>query len=97
VVGIDNNNNNNYIIVMSNETTTQNQEAKMATTIEQVKAVKVGGMAPDCFGRMAEVVEINHRGLDIHGKLFVHYYVKFGETSRISNSIKEGRVESFVN
>lgn len=59
-------------------------------TRKEVEAVKVGSMAPNCFGEMAEVKEVFGRGDDINGKAYVCYYTYFGKDGgSISNSLKE--------
>lgn len=65
-------------------------------TREQIENLQVGDIALDPFGRMQEVVEITAKKEDINGKLFVHYYVKFGENSRISMSQKENKLTRTV-
>ena len=61
-------------------------------TRDDVATIAVGKPAPDCFGKLAKVVEITYRGPDIHGKLFACYYTDFGTGSRISNSVKEDEI-----
>ena len=56
---------------------------------DDVANLKIGDLAPDCWGRMAEVVEIAARKEDVSGKLFVLYYTRTGPTSRCSTSMKE--------
>ena len=54
-----------------------------------IENLKVGDLAPDCFGGMCPVVEITAMKEDILGKLFVCYYTLLSETSRISHSMTE--------
>ncbi len=64
-------------------------------TRQDVDSLKVGDIAPNCFGDNGIVREITYRGVDIHGKLYVGYYVTWhDETSRISSSLKEDEVLS---
>ena len=57
-----------------------------------INALKVGDLAPNAFGSMAEVVEITCRRDDIEGKRFVLYYTRTSPTSQMSMSMKEGRL-----
>lgn len=61
-------------------------------TREQVQALTVGDLAPDCFGRWAKVTRVYGQQDDMSGKAFVCYYTEFGEHSTVSNSMKEGEV-----
>lgn len=54
-----------------------------------IEQIKVGSMAPDPFGGMRIVTEINYSGFDICGKFFCGYTVEFGPQSTITMSIKE--------
>lgn len=58
-----------------------------------VRNLKVGDFAPDCFGDMSEVTEIYGQQVDIKGNPFVCYYTKFSDNgSNISNSMKSGEL-----
>jgi hypothetical protein len=60
-------------------------------TREDIESLKIGDLAPDCFGNVSKVVTIFAKKEDISGKLFACYYVEFGSNGgTISNSIKEG-------
>lgn len=59
-------------------------------TRQQIENLKVGDLLPNCFGQMKPITKINHIGYDVNGKLFITFYQKFGSTSEMSNSIKEG-------
>lgn len=62
-------------------------------TRAEIDALQVGQLAPDCFGRLAEVKSIYARSDDINGKRFVCYYTVFGSGgSTCSMSQKEGEV-----
>lgn len=61
-------------------------------TREDVENLKVGDLAPDCFGKMRRVTEIFARREDINGKLFVCFYTEFGERSTMSGSMKEDEI-----
>jgi len=61
-------------------------------TRQWVEGLRIGDMAPDCFGRLRPVVDIFARGDDIQGRAFVCYYTKFSDCSRISGSAKEGEL-----
>ena len=66
-------------------------------TRQDVESLKVGDIAPNCFGDNGTVKEITYRGIDIHGKAYVGYYVTWhDDTSRISESLKENEVLSTV-
>ena len=69
----------------------RNIEAFLAERAD-VLALKVGDMAPDCFGSLRRVVEIFARDVDRSGRHFVCFRQEFGEGSTISGSIKEGEV-----
>lgn len=58
-----------------------------------VESLKVGDMAPDCFGGLQEVVCIDHKGVDITGRPFVAYTLKFHESSTISGSMKANSLQ----
>lgn len=61
----------------------------MLPTLDDVVNLRVGDLAPNCFGALAEVTEIRYRGTDLHGKAFVGYYTRTGHTSSISMSMKQ--------
>jgi len=61
-----------------------------------VEELMVGDPAPDCFGRMAEVVKIIYRGQDVHGNFYVGVRLAFGDRSTITESYKQGRVHICV-
>lgn len=61
-------------------------------TAEWIAALQVGDMAPDCFGRMAEVTRISAKSEDIEGRPFVCLYTKLSETSQVSGSFKAGEL-----
>jgi hypothetical protein len=67
-------------------------------TREDITSLKVGDEAPDCFNRLAPIVEIYARGDDIKGQAYICYYVVFNSAtgSRISDSLKEGEIHSSV-
>jgi len=58
-------------------------------TRQDIAALEVGDLAPDCFGGMSVVTEIFGRGEDIHGDLYVCYYTKHGENGAISGSMTQ--------
>lgn len=57
-----------------------------------VRELKIGDLAPDCFGRLSKVTEIFARDVDIHGDRFVCYYTEFGANGSMSHSMKEGEL-----
>lgn len=58
-------------------------------TREDVLNLKVGDLAPDCFGNMKRVVDIYAQKDDVHGKAFVCYYTVWSDNAKMSHSIKE--------
>ena len=67
----------------------------MTYTREQIDGITVGKtkIAAGCDGRFGEptvVVSIHAKQEDIHGKLFVCGYRRFGDNACISFSVKEG-------
>lgn len=66
-------------------------------TREDVEALKVGDLAPNCFGGMAIVKEITYRGVNLKGKAYVGYYAAFGDNNgSISGSLIENQTVSTV-
>lgn len=61
-------------------------------TRDQVESLRVGDVAPDCFGGLSPVVEIFARGDDIEGRAFVCYYSSVRGTLKVSNSMKQDTV-----
>jgi hypothetical protein len=59
-------------------------------TREQVENLKVGDVVPNMFGKPQKVTKINHKGLDVNNKLFVHFYQEFGDDAEMSAVMKEG-------
>lgn len=47
--------------------------------LADVENLQVGDLAPDCFGKLAKVTRIFHRGTDINGKRFVCYYTSIND------------------
>lgn len=59
-------------------------------TRADILALRVGDLAPNCFGKLARVTEIHAQQDDIKGKAFVCYYIEFGDNgSTMSGSLKE--------
>ena len=65
-------------------------------TALDIDALEIGMFVYDCFGSPSEVVKIFHKGTDVNGKKFACMYLKFGETSMISQSIKEGEKPDYL-
>lgn len=61
-------------------------------TSTHIDNLKVGDQVINCFGKFAEVVEINYRGVDAEGRKFVGFYTSTGGTGSVSGSLKEGRL-----
>jgi hypothetical protein len=57
-------------------------------TTDEIDAMAEGDMAINPFGRMAEIVEIRYRGIDVNGRAFCGYTVRQSETSVITMSRK---------
>lgn len=49
-------------------------------------------MVLDCFGNMAEVVNIIGCGTDVNGRAFVCFDTRLSETSTVSGSMKEDTI-----
>ncbi len=65
-------------------------------TLHDIESLKVGDMAPDCFGKMNQVIKVEHKGKDINGKLFVCYHTWFSHATTISMSMKEDELVRHV-
>ena len=60
---------------------------------EDIVNLRVGDMAPDCWGKMSKVVEISFVGETCKGMPFVHFYTELSATSRVSGSMVVGIVQ----
>ena len=58
-------------------------------TRKQLEVVQPGDLLPNCFGKLAKVVEVTHRGLDITGRYFICVRLQFSDNSAITDSYKE--------
>ena len=58
-------------------------------TRKQLEAVQPGDLLPNCFGKLTQVIEVTHRGLDITGRYFICVKLQFSENSTITDSYKE--------
>jgi hypothetical protein len=58
-------------------------------TRSDIENMAVGDFAPNVFGKFARVKEIFARGISIHNKAYVCYYVEFGDNGTISESMTE--------
>jgi hypothetical protein len=63
---------------------------------KDVHGLQIGDLVFNCFGQLKPVVEILHRGTDIHGKSFVTFNQRLGENSTMSGSIKTDEAIIFV-
>lgn len=64
---------------------------------DDVRNLKVGDLAPDCFGNIKPVLSITFAGDDIHGKAYVGYYTQLvNGDGKVSMSIKEDEIVSTV-
>lgn len=67
-------------------------------TRDDVTGIKVGDLAPDCFGKLSRVTRISYSGEDKSGLAFVGYFTAMSDKDTpengcgCSNSIKEGRL-----
>ena len=59
---------------------------------DDVLNLKVGDLAPDCFGEEKPITSIFARGFDVTGRAYVCYYTEFGARGSVSNSLKEGEI-----
>jgi hypothetical protein len=66
-------------------------------TRQQIESLQIGDLVPNCFGQMKPITRITCKSEDIKGKFFACFYQKFGETSEMSHSVKEGESMIFVN
>ena len=72
-------------------------ETLKLTTREEVENLKVGDLAPACFGNLAPVVEIYARGVNVHGRANVCYYVQFSDRdARIRDDLVEDELHRTV-
>jgi hypothetical protein len=65
-------------------------------TRDEVLALKEGDLAPNCFGEWRAVTRVYAKGFDVEGRAYVCFYTEFGGTSRISGSLKEGKINRTV-
>lgn len=65
-------------------------------TLDDIAKIRVGELAPDCFGRMARIVDVACIKADIHGAMFACYSTAHGPRSSISMSIKVGKLTRTV-
>ena len=61
-------------------------------TRREVQNIRRGSHVLDCFGSWSEVAEVTGRGDDVKGRAFVCCSIKWGDTSTISGSFKEGEL-----
>ena len=62
-------------------------------TRAEVEGLRPGDIAPTVCGELP-VIEVTCQKNDIHGKAFVCYICRFGPTSSITGSMKEGEPEA---
>ena len=65
-------------------------------TRNDIENLSIGDKAMDCFGKMNEVVKVEHKGTDINGKLFACYMTYFSHATSISMSMKEDELVRHV-
>lgn len=58
-------------------------------TAEDVHALQIGDLVPDCFGRLKPVNRIYARGTDVYGKVYVLFYTQQSENSSMSGDLHE--------
>jgi hypothetical protein len=61
-------------------------------TAEDINALQIGDLVPDCFGRLKPVERIYARGTDRYGKVYVLFYTKQSETSSMSGDLHEDQI-----
>lgn len=71
-------------------------EAVVVPTRHGIESVEVGDGQTDCFGNMSTVTEISFRGVSQHGRAYVGFYTKHGETGQMSMSISDGKLTRTV-
>jgi hypothetical protein len=76
---------------MLNAQTNPDGPALMIPSREDIESLKVGDLAPDCFGRMSEITEIFAQKDDITGRAFVCYYTAFGASGILLAQHEGGR------
>jgi len=64
----------------------------LVPTRDQVLDLRVGDLALDCFGKWSEVTRIYARGADHEGKVYVLFYVAFGDNGAVSDGYHEGQL-----
>ena len=70
-----------------------NYPAYFVPTRYYIESIRVGDLAPNCFGNVDRVTRITAQLDDWQGRAFVCYTVEFGASgSTISNSLKEGEL-----
>jgi hypothetical protein len=83
---------NTYLCVTKakNMTTTTISKGQVATKSD-IDNLMIGDIVPNCFGEMAEITKIHHKGIDINGNAFACFYQRFGsgDGANISNTIRE--------
>ncbi len=62
------------------------------STAEWVTGLKVGDMAPDCFGMLCEVVSISAQRDNINGDPFICLSTKLSDTSTMSGGFTAGKL-----
>ena len=86
------------MITTTNQTSTIRHEVIdglliVKPTREDVQNLKVGDLAPNCFGQFSRVTEIYAQRDNIHGKAFVCFYTEFGSNgSTISGNLVEDEI-----
>jgi hypothetical protein len=58
-------------------------------TREFIRSLKVGDLAPNCFGQMKKVTNIFASGIDRHGKEFICFYAEFSTAAKMSMTLTE--------
>ena len=61
-------------------------------TKEWVLGLKVGDLAPDCFGKLSRVVRIFCRGTNFKGQPYVGFYTEWGDGGSVSGTATAGEV-----
>lgn len=72
--------------------------SKTIITKEIIESLTIGDFLPNCFGEMKPITSIFGKGVsEVDGKMFLCFYQQFGETSTMSNSIREGEKVYTIN
>jgi len=62
----------------------------MRITKDYIDNLKIGSLAPNCFGKLSPITSITASGTSVHGNRYIFYYTQFGYgNGAISHSLLE--------